>query len=556
MYITIIIDGSFMKNAGIIGLIKFLELNDAEYGKDYIISGQQLKISTEYLKNNNISEMYFNTIVEHFKSTSKFADMTVNKKAEIDKKYNEFIESGNEAKLKDLDADLKIFEDYMLKNSFVSAYKIIGLYDDVPQINESIIKDMKKLKNNIEEKYKKYCEIIEILKNPIIEKNLIYTELLYGKLKYFFAENPTSHKIPVLDTSSKREDTIDKNFYAPLVEHIELMESQQNGKKIKKSMCRCIECMEMSYNSRAITFMTDTTDDVKKKTSYYWNCVVDAYVCPVCAFAYLFVPFGFEFIGSDAVFINTNSSIAEMKSTMSTYGNMVCDENASFRQRVYRIFTEEKIDILNKRISNIQVIVRSSNFSHYEMNVFDKTMIENLSKGKKHLKYLERRYMYGKDNVISVYDSAFENIVSHRSQYLLIDRLMKYEYEKEKGNFGYIMDILYLHIIFNGGAKQEMENLKKKVDIAFMAGKSMRENTFQGNDDAMRGIVYRLINLTSAGDLTQFLDTVIRVYSGYGLTIPSIFKDCYQSDEAFKAIAHGFILGLKYQKNKEDNSND
>ena len=543
-----------MKNAGIIGLIKFLELNDAEIGKDYIIEGQQLKVNNEYLKNNNIPEMYFNTITEYFKSTSKFIEMTVDEKSGIDKKYNEFIESGDEKALSYLKEKLKNFEEYMLKNSFVSAYKIIGLYDDVPQINEGIIKDMKKIKDNIEEKYKKYCEIIEILKNPTIEKNLIYTELLYGKLKYFFSQNPTSHKIPILDTSSKREDALNKNFYTPLVEHIETSENPQNVKKNKKSMYRCIECMEMSNSHRAITFMADTADDVSKKTSYYWNCVADAYICPVCAFVYLFVPFGFEFIGSDAVFINTNSSISEMKSTMSTYGNMICNKGTSFRQRVYRIFTEEKIDILNKRISNIQVIARSSNLSHYEMNVFDKNMIEKLSAGKKYFESFEKKYISTKDNYISVYDCVFENIVSHRSQYPLIDKLMKYE--SESGHFEYIKCILYLHIIFNGGAKKEMENLKYKVNIAFSAGKSMRDNVFKGNDDAMRGIVYRLINLTSAGDSSQFLDTVIRVYSGYGLTIPPIFKDCYQSEEAFKAIAHGFILGLKCEKNEGDNKNE
>lgn len=543
-----------MKNAGIIGLIKFLELNDAEPGKDYIIQGQQLKVNNEYLKNNNISEMYFNTITEHFKSNSKFIEMTVDEKSNIDKKYNEFIESGDKKLSDELDKELKAFEEYMLKNSFVSAYKIIGLYDDVPQINEGIIKDMKKIKNNIEEKYKKYCEIIEILKNPTIEKNLIYTELLYGKLKYFFSQNPTSHKIPVLDTSSKREDTLNKNFYAPLVEHIEAIENPQNVKKNKKSMYRCIECMEMSGSHRAITFMADTADDVSKKTSYYWNCVPDAYVCPVCAFVYLFVPFGFEFIGSDAVFINTNSSISEMKSTMSTYGNMICDKETSFRQRVYRIFTEEKIDILNKRISNIQVIARSSNLLHYEMNVFDKNMIEKLSAGKKYFESFEKKYISTKNGCVSVYNCVFENIVSHRSQYPLIDKLMKYEFEGKY--FKYIKDILYLHIIFNGGGKKEMENLKYKVNIAFNAGKSMRDKVFKGNDDAMRGIVYRLINLTSAGDSSQFLDTIIRAYSGYGLTIPPIFKDCYQSEEAFKAIAHGFILGLKCEKNEGDNKNE
>ena len=68
--------------------------------------------------------------------------------------------------------------------------------------------------------------------------------------------------------------------------------------------------------------------------------------------------------------------------------------------------------------------------------------------------------------------------------------------------------------------------------------------------------MYRLINLASVGDISQFMDTILRTYSGYGLTIPDIFKDCYQSEETFKAIAHGYILGLKYVKYQKDNNNE
>ncbi len=109
-----------------------------------------------------------------------------------------------------------------------------------------------------------------------------------------------------------------------------------------------------------------------------------------------------------------------------------------------------------------------------------------------------------------------------------------------------------------------MDNLNKKIDAAFMAGYDLRKNILGNNadspngedDNSIRGFVYRLVNLSSVGDTSQFIDTVIRMYSGFGLTIPSVFKECYKSEEMFKAIAHGFILGLKHVKyNKEDTNN-
>ena len=61
-------------------------------------------------------------------------------------------------------------------------------------------------------------------------------------------------------------------------------------------------------------------------------------------------------------------------------------------------------------------------------------------------------------------------------------------------------------------------------------------------------------NALSVGNRDDFLETIIRVYSGKGIAIPYIFKETYGSDEMFKAIATGFILGLKYSKyQKEEN---
>ena len=104
----------------------------------------------------------------------------------------------------------------------------------------------------------------------------------------------------------------------------------------------------------------------------------------------------------------------------------------------------------------------------------------------------------------------------------------------------------------------------KEVNWAFETGKQMRkailgENAFSDkneDDNAIRSFVYRLINLSSVGDTAQFMDTVLRQYSGYGLTIPAVFKNCYKSEEDFKAIAHGYILGLKYCNSKGENNNE
>ena len=110
-----------------------------------------------------------------------------------------------------------------------------------------------------------------------------------------------------------------------------------------------------------------------------------------------------------------------------------------------------------------------------------------------------------------------------------------------------------------------MEQLIKYTNVAWSAGRAMREELTKGvqmkdKDNHLRGLVYKLSNTLSVKDRAQFLDTIIRAYSGKGVPIPGIFKECYQSDDILEAVGNGFILGLKYVKyegnNKEGEGNE
>ena len=53
-------------------------------------------------------------------------------------------------------------------------------------------------------------------------------------------------------------------------------------------------------------------DDLSRKKSAFWNCKVDAFLCPECAFIYALCPLGFNLLGSRFAFLNTNISIRGM----------------------------------------------------------------------------------------------------------------------------------------------------------------------------------------------------------------------------------------------------
>lgn len=548
---------SFMLNAGICGFIRFMEHNNAEKGKDYDYQGQSLFIDIDYLKNNDISEMYISTMSEIFEENTKHF-RTLNEKHEIDKLNSIGIDNLDDKQKKRITELYKNFADLLIKKSYLSIYEMLSDVDNITPINKDIIEDFKK-ESDLSVKHEKYNNIYQIINQKRLKDFLIYTELIYTSLKFFFSENPQSKKIPCLyEGNQKFTDTFEKNFIFPLLEEIEIPQ--------KKKSAICIECMgNMSASKKkAFSFLNDTTDDVNRKKSYYWFCKPDAYVCPLCNFIYAFIPLGFAFIGSEAVFINSNSTIETLIKIMSAQREKISEtSNLSVRKRIMRTFTEEKIDALEKTNSNMQIILRSSDFSHFVFDVIDKDMIRNLKKGSKYLSMLEKKWVtFDSKKFISVYDNIFDMILNKHSLYPFIDKALKNEIDKSN-NINYLKGVLRLEIIFNGGTN--MDELNKKIDFAFMSGKALREsilgkeaaksseNGAEADDNRLRGLVYRLVNLTAVGDCSQFIDTVIRIYAGYGLTIPTVFKDCYKSDEMFKAISHGFILGLKYAAYEKNN---
>lgn len=557
-----------MLNAGICGFIRFMEHNNAEKGKDYDYQGQSLFIDIDYLKNNDISEMYISTMSEIFEENTKHF-RTLNEKHEIDKLNSIGIDNLDDKQKKRITELYKNFADLLVKSSYLSTYEMLSDVDNITPINKDIIEDLKK-ESDLSVKHEKYNNIYQIINQKKIKDSLIYTDLLYDYFKLFFSENSQSHKITRLcEKNKKYSDTFKNNFISPLFDEMDIPQ--------KKKSAICIECLEtmsateVQKKKRRLTFLFDIADDLDRKKSYYWFCKPDAYVCPLCNFIYAFIPLGFAFIGSEAVFINSNSTIETLIKIMSAQCEKISEtSNLSVRKRIMRTFTEEKIDALEKTNSNIQIILRSSNFSHFVFDVIDKDMIKKFKQGSKELSKLECKKVIFKSydsnsngkKILSVYDTVLDMILNKHTLYPFIDKILKNEIDKSN-NIEYIQDIICLEIIFNGGTK--MDELKPKVDFAFMSGKALREkilgketaksseNGAEADDNRLRGLVYRLVNLTAVGDCSQFIDTVIRIYAGYSLTIPAIFKDCYKSDEMFKAISHGFILGLKYVAYEKNN---
>lgn len=563
-FLRISLGSSFLLNAGVLGLVNTLEYMGARLGDnndeecDYIIDGQTLMVSEEFLASHDMGKEYVKSMVAHLHKYTNLYRI-LNKEERLKLLIKEY--SGVDAEPKKLlEKEIKeikeIYSEFAKKlesNSFLSGYVILQdqkvLQEDIP----SLIKQFK-AETDLNIKHDIYRQIYDIASSREVSEVLYFKDLMYTKLNMFLSD--TSFFLPA-NLKSNISAVYAKDFYTPLIEMIK-------GKKVrqgkKQSLGRCIECTEFVKTSflKPISFMSDTTDDMARKKSYYWNLKPDAYLCPVCAFVYTFVPLGFAFLGQDAVFVNSNSDITAMRDLMSTYKTRAEEELQDSKRassaRMYKAFTV-KAEMLENKLDNVQVIVKRRENSHYGMNIVDRHFVARLRKSAQYLERLESRTIKVGDRYVKIYDEIFDNLLLRRNQYSLIGMLLRYHLDKSDDS-GYIKNILQIQIIFWGGS--HVENMQKTANTAWNFGKDMR-NSFsdageKDKDNKLRGLVYQLSNALTVGSREQFLNLIIRIYASRGTAIPYIFKNCFESDDMFKTIGYGYVLGLKSNAGEKENN--
>ncbi len=551
---------SFLCNAGLVGLIDFLNSNNAIDGIDYEIDGQSLYISSNYLLNNNIPQMFIDTTSELLGHRSKVC-MVIDSIFAVESilANDTFTDDEKAKKLKPLyDSAVSLFA----KKSFQNGVIYVNEKPEYEAVSLELCGKFK-ISKDIKEKAELLKEIcMQIEKNKDIKSELVFRDLISFQFKLFYVVNSTSNVMTAYNGIKAQSvaDFYKEKYFQQLVDTISKKEEEQLSldakitkklaKSKKKSYIRCIECMEQTSNPTDISFVADTTDDMGRKKSSYWNCLPDAYICEKCAFLYTFVPLGFAYLGQEAVFINDNSSINGILGSMELLRSKASDDSLNDKVMLYKAFIKEKTEALENKINNIQVVSKGLGANHFSMSIIGKDMVKKLGDSSKHLESIEKVYVKVENEYINVFNEVFGNILSHRSQYRLIHRLLHISLDKNM-NTNYLISILKIHLIFRGG--ENVENLMKNANTANMCGKEMRYK-IAGNvkekdvDNSLRGYVYKLNNAVSVNNREMFLDSVIRIYSGCGLPIPSVFMKCFESNEMFKAIGQGYVLGLKYQK--------
>lgn len=550
--------GDFLKNAGIVGLKYLLEEDGADEGSHYGLTGdgQSIWLEREFVKHADWTAMYFKAFVK------KYGELT-NYQTALDK-IESILEKAEQDDFKkaDFKDDLKFINDKLLSNSYRSGFENIRQDIKNPEVYELL--KTSKLKDGMEteELCTRLRQLREFLEQPLCEETFSMKSIIYNYINRFWDGRSFLLRA---NAAKDMKKMFDADFSEPL--------RQYAAAGHEKAKDLCIDCSgKMDTKEKvSIAFMKDQADDLTRKRSAFWNCKVDAWLCPVCAFVYSLAPLGFTLVGRTFVFINMNQSVDELLDANSSYGKLAEDAEREESEK-YSSWIARTIDLLlqekSRELGNIQVIARGMGESdRYTFDVISKDILVLLN-DKNIRQDLNRlsKYPYAKTgkDFWNIHENVILNMLRYRNQYTVLNRLLKMAIENENGLFRAVSvyDIqLRTNLLSKSGGEKiggALMNRYRVRDEGYKLRNELLGAKGTSEDACIRGTIYQLLNALSVGNVEHFMEIIMRVYCSTKLQVPNAFIEFLKDRDTFLEYGYAFLLGLQgshYEK-KEGVSNE
>lgn len=222
------------------------------------------------------------------------------------------------------------------------------------------------------------------------------------------------------------------------------------------------------------------------------------------------------------------------------------------KKRVFDGWTDWRYNLLKSGISVI---------SNEALQTF------NDEKVRKALEYLgEYPYTRIGADYLNIYENVVMNILKHRSQELLLKKVLKNNLDSD--NAGQIVTAYWIYVVMlysalvkkdkdlqgNGGKVIEMGSITV-MESGFALRTAILSSKGAKDDECIKGTIYQLLNALSTRNTGKFLDIVMRLYctckvpaevgQADKLVIPREFVYIQKNQELFEEYGYAFVLGLK-----------
>ena len=558
--------GDFLKNAGIVGFRYMLEAADAKEDSDFGITqdGQGLWIDMDFALNADWTDMYFKACVQYFGPFTVYQGVLDRISKCIDK-----IQIGKWNPGKEEKEDLKFINDKLLSNSYQAGFENIKHDIEMQEVYQILKKDKLNDKLDVTDLEKRLIDLEKFLQQPKCRETFIMKSVIYTYINRFW-----SGKCFLLRANAKKDmrELFEKDFSEPFRKYLKTDHV--------KAKDLCIDCGATigPKEKNSIAFMNEVGDDFTRKRSAFWDCKVDAFLCPGCAFIYALSPLGFHLYANKFVFVNTNDSINTLLYTNSKIGR-IDKEGEKTENKKYSQWFAETINVLlrekQQEISNAQVILRGVGADdRYKLSIIRRRIVEIIKEKRVSdaLTALAKAPITKvKDNFINVHETVVMNLLQYREQYQLLNQLFKENIKEESKNF-------YIFWVYEVQLWTELvvaypANVGKRKEISMSCGAMKKSGadlrkvimTAKGmtSSEGLRGIEYQLLNALAVRNVNKFMDVVMRLYSAYGsrrnedgheLLIPTGFVQMLNDKQKFTEYGYAFVMGLvgSYEPKKEE----
>lgn len=542
--------GDFLKNAGIVGMWYMLKKSTARKNTDYGISEneQELWIAKDFAIEADWTDMYFKAFVADLGPFTVYESVLEKIQSCLQKLETEDWNSGKEIK-----DNFKFINEKLLSNSYLAGFE--NIKDQIEDSETYLNLKKNKLSDKQEQQELKIRlqKLQQFLAQPLCKETFTMKSIIYTYINRFW-----DGKCFLLRANAKKDmrELFEKEFSEPLRKY------WRNDHEKAKDLC--VDC-GMSMDSKekvSIAFMKEMADDLSRKKSAFWNCKVDAYLCPVCAYLYALSPLGFQLYANKFVFLNMNESIRSLISAnQKSSKNALSSEKQEEEKHSAWFSRNLNIVLAEKGTSNIQVILRGIQAEDkYICNIIGKEALSILEKEKVNnaLNYLGTHpFIKLNGDFFNIHEAVVMNVLNYQNQYTLLNRLMKEAIENEgvllAAYWVYVVQV-WTRLVRYGKDKERNVTMSQKTmrNNGYNLRKAIMEAKGVTKDDCLRGTIYQLLNALSVKDTGKFIDIVIRLYSSTKLLMPDGFVDMLCGQEVFQELGYAFVLGLKgsYWNNK------
>lgn len=554
----------FIMNAGILGFLRLLERAGASKGKDYDYNEYQLKIKKDYLRNSDLAQAYIDTANDLFYKNTHYYQ--IEKALEGVPRYQKWLDRESTWTKEDkqqfqqrISDVIKQLEKITSLKSLTSACRWLqdeGVLDeDIP----SQIKEVKKCKD-FKGKIDILLNIKELLKIKEVKETLLLVGVSLKVLSHFwvnkaFIKNSQGNIVILSDQDMKGllEMGVVRSF----------KEQLDDGEKSDKVCLECGEKILKKSKPTNLSFMNDMADDVAKKPSAFWNFDKNlAVLCDKCTFLYLLMPLGFNSVGQELVFVNANSSIDDLKEANKKDWLLDKEEVynwSRFCQQIVKSCIKQK----DYQSDNIQVVIRTTEKGNqrYRFEVLSYDSLRVIVKNQNVLAGLAKFYSFKmpSGDYWNVCEDVIFKLLNQANLYSILQQLVRMSLldDYKAGTKGqlplvYQIQLSKRQIRLGGEYSMKSKHLYYVTNKAKESGKALYSTYVVKNKKDIGSVMYRLLNSIQTNNRYEFLNTVIRLHTSYGVQLSPEFMKVLNEPDYFKDMGYAYLIGLQGIDNKQE----